>query len=459
MEPKQFNFKAQETLEKAQKILIQYKHKELRSLHLLLAILEESDTVLHIALDEQEIDLETVILNVKYKLVTYPTSTTISKHGILLSQEMLNILEKTEKICNNSNEEMMSIEHMILAILSTNCLAKEILNSHKITTKEIEKVLNDFKESIDNKTGNVSYKIIEKYCINITDQARKNKLDPLIGRQDELNHIMQILSRRTKNNPVLLGEPGVGKTALAEGLAQQIVSNNVPNNLKNKEIVSLDIGSMIAGTKFRGEFEERLKNLIKEITQTDKYIVFIDELHTIVGAGATEGSVDASNILKPALARGDIKVLGATTYKDYKHSIEKDPALERRFQPVYIEEPTQEDALTILRGLKPKYEAFHGVKITDEALKEAIFLSTRYISDRFLPDKAIDLIDEAASHLKLQINSTPSEIAEIQKQIKTLEIEREALKKEENKKSKQRLVEIDKDLQEYKKQEKNLSSV
>jgi ATP-dependent Clp protease ATP-binding subunit ClpB len=268
---------------------------------------------------------------------------------------------------------------------------------------------------------------------------------------------MQILSRRTKNNPVLLGEPGVGKTAIVEGLAQKIIENEVPDNLKNKEIISLDIGALVAGTKFRGEFEDRLKSVLKEIKASEgKYIIFIDELQTIVGVGAAEGSIDASNLLKPALARGELHLIGATTYKDYRNSVEKDPALERRFQPVIIDEPSIEDTITILRGLKPKYEVFHGVKITDSAIRDAVNLSVRYIPDRFLPDKAIDLIDEAASHLKLQMNSVPPTIANIQKEIRTLEIEKEALKKEEDKESQKRLSVVNKKLETLKKEEEKL---
>lgn len=460
MKPK-FNMKAQEALEKAQQIIFDHNHSELKSLHLLLSLVEQDSSIVEIIIDFLGIKKEELVADIHTKINAIPKLiTNTSNFGqILLSPEIINIFERADSYAKELGEEFISTEHLFLGILDSKNDAKAILQEYDIKVDEIKNIINEIKKEtpIDEEKGNVSYKVLEKYSTNLTIKAKEDKLDPLIGREIELDRIMQILSRRTKNNPVLLGEPGVGKTAIVEGLAQKIIRNEVPDNLKNKEILSLDIGAMIAGTKFRGEFEERLKNVLKELKQNEnKYIIFIDELQTIVGAGASEGSIDASNLLKPALSRAEIRLIGATTYKDYRDSIERDPALERRFQPVTIEEPSIDDAITILRGLKQKYEVFHGIKISDEAIKAAVNLSVRYIPERFLPDKAIDLIDEASSSLKLQINSTPLEIAQAQKRIRELEIEHEAIKKETKDSAKNRIKDIKKELKTLKDKEQEL---
>jgi len=461
MRPK-FNMKAQEALEKAQQIITEYNHSELKALHMLLALLIQGDSVVEIVLDKMNVNIDNILKEIEIKLNAMPRLVTNDTGfgQVLLSPEIINVFDKAERLSKEENDEYISVEHLFLALIDIKSEAKTILQNFNISGEIFKNLMSTVKKEnpMDEEKGNVSYKVLEKYSQNLTEKARMDKLDPLIGRENELERIMQILSRRMKNNPVLLGEPGVGKTAIVEGLAQRIVKKEVPENLKNKEILSLDIGAMIAGTKFRGEFEERLKNVLKEIKQNeDKYIIFIDELQTIVGAGASEGSIDASNLLKPALSRGEMRLIGATTYKDYRDSIEKDPALERRFQPVTIDEPSIEDAITILRGLKNKYEVFHGIRISDDAIKAAVNLSVRYIPERFLPDKAIDLIDEAGSSLKLQMNSTPVEIALIQKKIRTLEIEFEAIKKETGNNFKNRVKEIQKELKELKNEEKTLS--
>ncbi len=460
MRPK-FNMKAQEALEQAQQIINDYNHGELKAVHLLLSLLLQSDSLVEVVLDKMNINVDNIIKAVENKLNAIPRMVVEEQNfgQVLLSQEVINIFEKSEKLSREEKEEYISAEHLFMGLIDVPSDAKTILQSFNIYLDQFKTILAEVRKTIpvDGEKGNVSYKVLEKYSQNLTELARLDKLDPLIGREIELERIMQILSRRLKNNPVLLGEPGVGKTAIVEGLAQRIIKKEVPDNLKNKEILSLDIGAMIAGTKFRGEFEERLKNVLKEIKQNeDKYIIFIDELQTIVGAGSSEGSIDASNLLKPALSRGEMRLIGATTYRDYRDSIERDPALERRFQPVTIEEPSIEDAITILRGLKSKYEVYHGVRISDDAIKAAVNLSSRYIPERFLPDKAIDLIDEAGSSLKLQMNSTPTEIAIIQKKIRVLEIEYEAIKKEEGINFKKRVKEITKELKNLKSSEKTL---
>ncbi|MEK7193852.1 MAG: AAA family ATPase [Patescibacteria group bacterium] len=371
----------------------------------------------------------------------------------------MQILDRAAKIAQNQKDEFISCEHLLLAILEISSIAGGILERFGLRRETALRILAGLRGSmrITDEMPESKFQVLEKYAINLTQQAREGKLDPVIGREEEIRRVIQVLSRRTKNNPVLIGEPGVGKTAIVDGLAQRIVSGDIPEPLKNREIVMLDLGLLIAGTKFRGEFEDRLKTFIKEIQQAaGKYILFIDEIHMIVGAGAAEGAVDASNLLKPALARGELHAIGATTLREYQRYIEKDAALERRFAPVMVEEPSIEDSVAILRGLKEKYEVHHGVRISDEAIVAAVNLSARYITDRFLPDKAIDLIDEAAAGLRLETESLPQEIEKLRKEITRLEVEKSALSKEKEKG--RRLKEIEKELAKLKEKNDELSA-
>jgi ATP-dependent Clp protease ATP-binding subunit ClpB len=351
-----------------------------------------------------------------------------------VSRELSEVLENAIRESNNMKDEYVSVEHLLIALSeSKSSPLGELLRSSGVTKNNILKILKEVRGSgrITGQNPEETFQSLQKYGRNLNDLAMRGKLDPVIGREEEIRRVLQVLSRRTKNNPVLIGEPGVGKTAIAEGLAIRIIQGDVPETLKDRQIIALDMGALIAGAQFRGQFEERLKSVLKEVQESEgKIILFIDELHTVIGAGATSGSMDASNLLKPALARGDLRCIGATTLDEYRKYIEKDAALERRFQPVLITEPDVEDTISILRGLKEKYEIHHGVRIMDSAIIAAAQLSDRYISDRFLPDKAIDLIDEAASKLRIEIDSMPEELDDIQRKIKQLEIEKEALKRE-----------------------------
>jgi ATP-dependent Clp protease ATP-binding subunit ClpB len=366
-----------------------------------------------------------------------------------LSQRLNRLFDKAGEEAGRLKDEYISTEHLLIAAADSEGAVREILTRHGVTKDRIFTVLVDIRgtQRVTDQNPEDKYQALARYGRDLTDAARRGKLDPVIGRDEEIRRVVQVLSRRTKNNPVLIGEPGVGKTAIAEGLAQRVVTGDVPEGLKNRRVVALDMGALIAGAKYRGEFEDRLKAVLKEVTEAQgEVILFIDELHTVVGAGAAEGSMDASNMLKPALARGELRCVGATTLNEYRKYIEKDPALERRFQPVLVREPSVEDTISILRGLKERYEVHHGVKIKDSALVNAAVLSHRYISDRFLPDKAIDLIDEAASHLRMEIDSMPTELDEVERRIRQLEIEREAVKKEQDAASAERLVKIEKEI-------------
>ena len=382
-----------------------------------------------------------------------PTLSGTSAGRVGTSGEMNQALVRAEDEAKKLQDEYVSVEHLLLALTEEGRKgpAGKILAENGVTRERLMGTIQDVRggQRVTSLNPEETYEALEKYGTNLSQRARDGKLDPVIGRDDEIRRVIQVLSRRTKNNPVLIGEPGVGKTAIAEGLAQRIVRNDVPDSLKNKKLVSLDMGALIAGEKYRGEFEERLKAVLKEVVDSDGQIMlFIDELHTVVGAGKTEGSMDAGNLLKPMLARGELHCIGATTLDEYRKHIEKDPALERRFQQVLVDQPTVEDTISILRGLKERYEIHHGVRIKDAALIAAATLSHRYISDRFLPDKAIDLMDEAAARLRVEINSMPAEMDEISRRILQLQIEKEALKKENDTASKERLKKLSKDLAE-----------
>ncbi len=450
----QFTTKAKEAIRKAHELVIERGQNHVNPLHLLTALILQEESMVASILDKLEVDTILLTDSLLEAIETGTMSSTVSQsYQIYLTPEMVHVIENSSKVATAMNDEFVSTEHLFVSCLEVPSAARDLLSKFKIDKERVFQVVNEIKQGrVPEKKGEAKNKAIIKYTRSLTKLAKDNKLDPVIGRDEEISRIIQILSRRTKNNPILIGEAGVGKTAIAEGLAMRIASGNVPESLRDKELVSLDLGLLIAGTKYRGEFEERLKNIIKEIEKSDgKIILFIDEIHTIVGAGSAEGSLDASNMLKPPLARGELRAIGATTLKEYQKHIEKDPALTRRFQPVYVNEPSVEDAITILRGLKEKYELYHGVHITDDALKSAVNLSSRYITDRFLPDKAVDLIDEAASHLKISLENMPPILQETNSKVVKLEIEREALKKESGKvKAKNRLKEIEQQIADLK---------
>ncbi len=430
-----FTIKAQEAVQAAIELAQSENHQAVEPAHILSTLISDSDNVVLTILKKIGVNIPTIKQNLESMIKGYPVVKGASVSGQYLSNNTKSLFDKAQNEASDLEDEYISSEHILLGMISLKSDAGEELKKNGVTRDQVLKILKEVRGSqkVDDPNAESRYEALKKYARDLNELAEKNKLDPVIGRDQEIRRVMQILSRRTKNNPVLIGEPGVGKTAIAEGMALRIVRGDVPEGLKTKRIVALDMGALVAGTKFRGEFEERLKAVVKEVIDSDgELILFIDEIHTLVGAGATEGSMDAANILKPSLARGELHAIGATTLTEYRKYIEKDKALERRLQTVYVGEPSVEDTVSILRGLQERYEVHHGVRITDSAIVAAAELSHRYIADRFLPDKAIDLIDEAASRLRLQIDSMPEELDSIERQIRQLEIEREALKREKD---------------------------
>lgn len=427
-----FTIKAQEAVQESTEIASNYGNQQVEPEHLFAALIENNESIAVSLI--RKIGIDTDFLKIKTGgLIDKLPKVSSAAGNQFFSQNLSQILENSSKIAGQLKDEYISVEHILIAITESDGQLGKFLQEQGITREGILNALRDVRGSqrVTGQNPEETYEALKKYGRDLNVLAKQGKLDPVIGREDEIRRVLQVLSRRTKNNPVLVGEPGVGKTAIAEGLAFRIVKGEVPENLRTKTIVTLDMGALIAGTSFRGQFEERIKAVVNEVKNSEgEIILFIDELHTLVGAGSAQGSVDAANILKPALARGELHCIGATTIDEYRKYIEKDAALERRFQPVLVDEPSVEDTISILRGLKEKYEVHHGVRITDSAIVAAASLSYRYISDRFLPDKAIDLIDEAASKLRIEIDSLPEELDIIEKKIKQLEIEKEALKRE-----------------------------
>ncbi len=448
-----FTTKAKEAIRRAHELAIERGQNHVNPLHLLAALILQEESIVTTILDRLEIDTILLTDSLLESIESPEASATLSpSYQIYLTPELAQVIENATRVSKSLSDEFVSTEHLFLAIMDIQGNAREILARFRVDRAGVVKVIEELRNTkVTDVAQPKKFKALAKFTRSLTKLAAQNKLDPVIGRDDEITRIIQILSRRTKNNPILIGEAGVGKTAIVEGLALRMSQGDIPESLKDKELVSLDLGSLVAGTKYRGEFEERLKNIIKEIERSEgRVILFIDEIHTIVGAGSAEGSLDASNMLKPALARGELRAIGATTLKEYQKHIEKDPALTRRFQPVYVNEPSTEDAVAILRGLKEKYELYHGVRITDDAIVSAVELSSRYITDRYLPDKAVDLIDESASYLKISLENMPPVLQETHAKIMRLEIEREALKKETSKTAKDRVKKIEEDIANFK---------
>ncbi|MCM1152703.1 MAG: ATP-dependent chaperone ClpB [Muribaculum sp.] len=450
-----FTIKSQEIIQKAIDLTRQAGQQQIEPVHILKAIISESETIVNFVFQKLGANLNMVSQQVEQTISSLPK---VSGGDVILSRESNDAMQKAIDFSKSMGDEYVSVEAMLMGILRTRCKASQILKDAGVTEDGLKAAIQELRRGnkVTDQSAEESYQALSKYAINLNDRARNGKLDPVIGRDEEIRRVLQILSRRTKNNPMLVGEPGTGKTAIAEGLAMRIVRGDVPENLKSKQIFSLDMGALVAGAKYKGEFEERLKAIVNEVTQSDgEIILFIDEIHTLVGAGKGEGAMDAANILKPALARGELRSIGATTLDEYQKYFEKDKALERRFQKVMVDEPDELAAISILRGLKERYENHHKVRIKDEAIIAAVQLSVRYITDRFLPDKAIDLIDEAASKLRLEMDSMPQALDEAARKIKQLEIEREAIKREGDQ---YKIKEIDEDLANLRETEKSLKA-
>jgi ATP-dependent Clp protease ATP-binding subunit ClpB len=432
MNLQKFTLRSQEAIQTAQEIALNYNNQALEPVHLFAALIQDEDSLVVEILKKLEVNLSRLKIKVNELLEALPKISGYAGN-LYLSPSLNEVFDTAFKEAKTMHDEYVSVEHLLLALISVKSNIADLLRSYNVTRDDVLKILKEIRggQRVTDQSPEEKYQALRRYGRILNDEVREGKLDPVIGREEEIRRVLQVLSRRTKNNPVLIGEPGVGKTAIVEGIAQMIVAGDVPDNLKNKIVVMLDMGALVAGTQYRGQFEERLKAVIKEVVDSEgQIILFIDEIHTLIGAGATQGSMDAANILKPALARGELRCIGATTLDEYQKYIEKDPALERRFQKVFVDEPTVEETISILRGLKERYEVHHGVKISDSAIVAAAELSHRYITDRFLPDKAIDLIDEAASKIKLEIESMPEELDTIERKIRQLEIEREALLRE-----------------------------
>ena len=424
-----YTIKSQEAINTASQIAKSYNNQAIEPAHLFAALIQDNDGIVYNIISRITDKSDVLKIKIINLIEKYPKVIT-SESDSYISNDLRKLFSIAESEAKTLKDEYISSEHLLIGIVESNNSVSKLLNEYGINKQEVYRIMKDIRgtHSASDKNAEDKYDSLNKYGRNLNLEAQKGKIDPVIGRDSEIRRVLQVLARRTKNNPLLIGEPGVGKTAIVEGIAQRIVSGDVPDGLKNKTLISLDMGTLVAGTSYRGQFEERLKAIVKEVTDSNGEIfLFIDEIHTLIGAGATSGSMDAANILKPALARGELRLIGATTLDEYQKHIEKDAALERRFQQVLIEEPTVEDAISILRGLKEKYEVHHGVKITDQGIVSAVELSNIYITERFLPDKAIDLIDEAAARLRIDMDSMPQELDEIERKIRQLEIEKQAI--------------------------------